>query len=1012
MRASPVLKRPILLVGLSLGWLLLGLPKQISAQSLTSGSLRGTVQSASGEPLSGVVLTVEGRGGTLVRDLETDLRGGFRLPLLVPGTYSVLAEQVGYQPLRLSGIIVVAGSATSVTISLELRPPPITTITEQTSAGGRAGGSSGPVISGQSLESFDRPRDATGLGRDISTLLGPGDGRSGLAIGANGLPSSMSRLFADGVLETLLRHPALRGEPVASSIFQRDGLNQAQFLAVAPDAEWRGTPGAVSALQTRGGGRRFSLAPYGTYSSAKLGGNSLDNFSDSSAASFQVGAVLSAAIVPDTAHVMVRIDYQSIALPAASPWMVDSARFKGATVSLRETLPAIGTDSFHTALAPYTASVVRRWKGGSGSARLDWQVGRTSSLAARLGFASWTEDSPQLGADLFGGAGTHLKGRDISGAAAITTQGASMANELRVGFNAARRDWTQTAFAGTELSSDAMTLGSSPLFPGSFDTKSVDLSDALQFTKGAHQIKAGASVNLLNYQQDFRFGSLGLFRFGDLDRFAAGNGTFFQTVGPAESAKFNVTEPGVFLQDTWDMGPDFQFLLGVRYETQIFPKNRIAADTSWRNASGIANDSVPKDNRGVSPRVGFVWNVRNRGEWVVRGSGGLYHGDLDPSLFAEATLFDGGVTVRRGQGTFKSWPAVPSAVLAPTAGKRLTLFSGKYRAPRTAKFDFAVSRAFAGGTSVSILGSYGHTDYLLRRVDLNRADATSRRTQDGRVVYGTLVQQGGLVSPSPTSNRRFSEFDLVSAFVPTGYADHYEVTALLSHQVARGLSVEASYTYAKTTDNLVGSLEADPVEQLNPLPEGLSGGGDWSKGRSDLDVPHRAAARAEYRSAGKTPVVVGARWRWRSGLPFTPGFRPGVDVNGDGGSNDPASLDQGIAAALTAAGCSATAAGAFAERNSCREAGVQALDLRLAIGLPVRVTGGGAVYFTIDGFNVVSSAAGVVDRAALLIDPSRSVSIGAGGVVTVPYVSNSHFGSLLSRRVEPRLVRFGLRMEY
>ena len=1013
MRASETPTRSVLHGALAVWCLTFARPASLPAQSLTSGSLRGTVQSTTGEPLPGVTLTLGGRAGAVSRALETDRKGGFRIPLLAPGEYALLAEQVGYQPVRLSGIVVEAGAATTVSVVLERRPPPITSVTERTAAGARAGGASGPAVSGRTLDAFDRPRDAAGLARDVSTMIGAGDGRTGLALGAQGLPASFGRLFVDGVQETLLRHPALRGEPASSPLFQRDALSQAQFLGTAADLEWRGTPGTVTALETRGGGRRMRLAPYATFASARLGGNSLDNFGDSTASSFQVGAVLSGALVPDTAHFLLRADYASLAEPTAAPWAVDSGRYNGQTVSLRQTLAAIGTDSFHTALAPYAASTVRRWKGGSGEGRLDWRVAKNSSLLLRLGFASWTEDAPRLGADLFAGVATSLDARDISAAASVTTTAATLANEFRAGFSAARREWRQTGFAGTVLAGDAVALGSSPLFPATFDTKGVDLSDAVQVSRDRHQIKGGGSLNVTQYEQDYRFGALGLFRFGDLDRFGAAEGTFFQTVGPSGSARFTVAEPGLFLQDTYELAPDFRLQAGVRYETQIFPVNKISPDTAWSNATGIRTNTEPRAAKGFFPRAGFVWDAQHRGEWVVHGSAGLYHGDLDPSLFSEAMVFDGGITVRRGQGTFASWPQVPGDSLAPAAGKRLTLFSDRYRAPRSAKFDFGISRAFGGGTSFSILGSYGHTDYLLRRLDLNLPAGSARQTQEGRPIYGTLVQQGGLVSPAPGSNRRFSGYDLVSALVPTGFADYYEATAFLRHQVAHGFSVDASYTYSRTTDNLVGSLEADPADQLDPFPAGLPGGGDWSRGRSDLDVPHRVAAHAEFRSSGKAPLVLGARWRWRSGLPFTPGFRPGVDLNGDGGgNNDPVHVDQDVASVLSAAGCSSTATGSFAERNSCREKGVQALDLRLAVGLPLQIGGGGPLFVTVDAFNLVSSETGIVDRAAVLINPAGALTTGADGSVTVPFLANPNFGRLLSRRVEPRVVRFGLRMEY
>ena len=106
------------------------------------------------------------------------------------------------------------------------------------------------------------------------------------------------------------------------------------------------------------------------------------------------------------------------------------------------------------------------------------------------------------------------------------------------------------------------------------------------------------------------------------------------------------------------------------------------------------------------------------------------------------------------------------------------------------------------------------------------------------------------------------------------------------------------------------------------------------------------------------------------------------------------------------------AGGGFATRNSCREKSVQALDLRVAVGLPLTLRSGGTVFLTLDAFNLVSSETGIVDRAAFLIDPAGSLGTGGNGSVTVPLVANPRFGTLLSRRVEPRLLRLGLKMEY
>jgi len=312
------------------------------------------------------------------------------------------------------------------------------------------------------------------------------------------------------------------------------------------------------------------------------------------------------------------------------------------------------------------------------------------------------------------------------------------------------------------------------------------------------------------------------------------------------------------------------------------------------------------------------------------------------------------------------------------------------------------------------MGSYHHTDYILRRTDANRVPIQFGETQEGRPVYGDLVQQGGLLSPVPGSNRRFDGFDQVHVLSPTGYADYAEFTALLERQVPKGLSYSLSYTFSRTEDNQLGLRSLDPADQLNPFPDGLDGA-DWADGRSDLDVPHRAAIGADYRLGDKTPVSFGARLRYRSGLPFTPGFQPGVDINGDGaGNNDPAYLDaglNGLSAALTNGGCTSLT-NVFAERNSCREDAAYGLDLRFSIGLPIRAADGSHLALTLDAFNVVSSAIGIVDRALVLVDPNGQLHKDGSGNVTVPLTVNPNFGNLLSRRNDPRMIRVGVRMEY
>ena len=989
------------------GALALAAPVSLAAQSLTAGSLRGVVIDLTDEAVPGAAVTLEDARGAVVRLLESDYRGFFTLPLVAPGTYRVLVEQVGFQPIRLVNVVVAAGQTTSLTARLERRPPPIESVTEIEASVALASVSTGRLLAGRELTLLDRRQDVTDLSRGMTELDGPRDGRSGLALSAGGLPAQWSRLMVDGVSERLLRHPGLPAEPASAPAFSREAIDQAQLASRGLDTEWRGTAGAILSAHSRRGGGRLGFSPYLTWSGAALGAAAAENPGDSTATSLQAGAAVSGAIIPDTLSIYLRADYQRLQQPTAWPWVRDDATYQGLAGSLREFVTVIAADSFGTQAGRFVQPTIRTWQGASGLARIDWRVSPSTQLMIRAAGAGWEERSPQVGFELGNGAGVELEGRDLSGAVGITSTGRNTANELRVGLTSSRRTWTGSQPVGsTVLTNAGAGFGIGSAVPASFSISGLELSDAFQISFDRHQVKLGVSAGISTHRTSWAWGGNGRWTFGDLDRFGEGRGDWLLVTGLGQ-AEFRTIEAGVFAQDAWQLSPEVQVLIGVRLETQTLPADKLANHQSWTDATGIATNFVPTSKAGIAPRLGFVWDARSRGELVVRGGVGVHHQGVDPALFAEAMLFNGAGQVRRGQGLLTSWPAAPSAAAAPYSATRLTLFGDTYRAPRTLKADAGLTRALTAGTTLMLNAGYHHTDYLLRRVDLNRASA-SGSTQGGRPVYGSLVRQGGLVSAAPGSNRRFTDFDLVSGLAPTGYADYLELTAGIERRVARGLTLLASYTYSRTEDNTPGLLSGDPADQLDPFPEG-QGSVEWSDGRSDFDIPHRVAATLSYTAGGRSPLTVAARYRMRSGLPFTPGFAPGVDVNGDGsGQNDP--VFYGALGGGTLPGCAGVGGTGFAARNSCRGDMVSSLDLRLALGLPV-----GAAYgltLTVDAFNVLATETGILDRAAVLVDPAGTFSVDAAGNVTLPLVANPNFGTLLSRRGEPRTIRFGLRLEY
>jgi hypothetical protein len=149
-------------------------------------------------------------------------------------------------------------------------------------------------------------------------------------------------------------------------------------------------------------------------------------------------------------------------------------------------------------------------------------------------------------------------------------------------------------------------------------------------------------------------------------------------------------------------------------------------------------------------------------------------------------------------------------------------------------------------------------------------------------------------------------------------------------------------------------------------------------------------------------------------LPFTPGFRSGVDVNGDGAfGNDPAFVDDrvaGVSEMFDKWDCLRHQVGRFAARNACRGPGVHTLDLRAAV--PFRLFGY-PLQMTVDGLNLLDSYIPILDHALFLVDRSSTLSTDpATGQVVLPLVINPNFGQQVGRHATGRRLRVGVSVGY
>jgi len=92
----------------------------LNAQTNQTGSLRGVVTDAEGSPLPGVNITVTGPSLIGSETAQTNQDGAYRVPVLPPGTYLVVAEISGFQTVRREGVIVSVGMTVTINFALSM----------------------------------------------------------------------------------------------------------------------------------------------------------------------------------------------------------------------------------------------------------------------------------------------------------------------------------------------------------------------------------------------------------------------------------------------------------------------------------------------------------------------------------------------------------------------------------------------------------------------------------------------------------------------------------------------------------------------------------------------------------------------------------------------------------------------------------------------------------------------------------------------------------------------------
>ncbi len=969
----------------------LGLAPPLFAQSTVTGSLSGTVAQSDGRLVSQALMTLHAMDHGFSRQTIADVSGHFSFSFVEPGRYELRAEALGFRPVLVTPVHVGGGDATSVRVELQPARPPVEAIDTV------AAPAAGPSVwrAGGMRLGTARIDGLPDVWNDISGVAALSS-RTDPYLGSEGLPGALSLVVADGVPFYRAVHPAMRGEELSTAAFSRIGLAGIDVIDAPSDIEWAGSASGFLALTSRSAVGENGTGLGGSWSGDPLWTSSTLDLTTPGLMSYWGAASADVTLEPERSRMFVAGEALQVETPMEPRLSAESA--------------ALLTGLDPEVAGALAVPAVERTRRASGVARLNWMLGPNRRLGVRASAGHIQREFTG-----FGPSGLNYGGAPPESATDFSVAGElvssfeeGLALELRGGVSGSSRTYDPAVpgLPATTLSGSGLLLGGPANDAAEVSRVDVHLSPVVHYMVGPGTLKGGATIRLSQNTLTWGGFNQAHYWFGDAAAAEAGSGALVKSAGAPKSS-FATTEIGVFGQYNFDLSPGLRMTLGGRYDYEVLPSSKVERAASWLSASGVANDLYPTKLNQLGGVGSLSWDVTGDGRTTLDGTLAVTNGNMDPAILHEAFAHDGAATVTRYAGSSLGWPgvAVPSsATTAPT----LTILGPDSRAPRTTRTSLSLVHRANDGWNFYASAVARRTDFLVRRRNLNVAVFPLTMDSHGRDVVGDLRKLGGVIVADPGTNRRFTGFDEVWAIDTDGWSNYRGATVGVEHRSAE-LDFFASYTHSQTRDNWIGAAAGVPDAQLEP---GVPVDGNWSEGTSDFDVPDRLVGGVTVGVGPDRVVSATVVGRYESGLPFTPGYRPGVDANGDGSAiNDVAWVpDAGaLSGLLSDWPCLNDQTGAFAERNSCRAPAHSGVDLRLRARL-TRL-GGRRLELTVDVYNLVERVEGLRDTALLLVDPNGSLDVSSdGGMLTLPLSVNPDFGKIIVPSGLGRMIRIGLRI--
>jgi Carboxypeptidase regulatory-like domain/TonB-dependent Receptor Plug Domain len=819
----------------------------------TTGLIQGTISDQNGAVVAGASVNIKNAATGFERTVSTNSDGFFSAPLLPLGKYKVTVSAKGFsnsvyendlsvgQTLNLKIDLKVGGSSENVTVTADSQPVD-TARTELNT-----------LLNQKSVENLPIGR------RDFSQFvkLTPGvsvvQGPDGDEITINGQKGIQNNFSIDGADANNPFFGEQRGGQRPAFTISLESIKEFQVIPVGASAEFGRSSGGFINAVTKSGTNEFGGSAFGYFRNQGLSSQNPDAVAArlpvEDFRNYQFGGNLGGPIKKDKAFFFVA--YERNDGRSSKPNSID---------------PRLVTLFATRFGSPGEQGIIKRTNVADVFlAKLDVQINQNNLLTVRHNFSRAEQVNGTFDVPTWG---TSANGRETSKSNSFITQLVStisptLLNEFRFQLAKEERprfydgpdlpDTTIGTFDGTL----SYRFGRPFFLPVPSQDTRLQFTDNFTVIKGNHTVKFGADLNRVNISQTFIGFARGRYIFagGTIDQAITGftnyiNGTSaaglalylqFAPIGgrsvqEAGTQEFNVFEPGIYVQDNWNVKPNLTLNLGMRWEGQYQP-DPINAPSATRYGQFLndprfpSNGTIPDFKDGWQPRLGLSWSPGSDGKTAIRLGAGMYFARIPGLVVAGPRNTDGAIAgnifradflcTGAGLGGCPAYPRIFDTTGFTPFNPGIATFAKDFKNPRTIQYSASVERQLAKDTNLLVAYNYAKTTRLT--VFINRGD--------GRLYAGGV---------SPFERPLGLGIGEIRSTESSGRSLYQGLTFTLNKRLSNRFQLQANY--ALSTDRSTDDNERDPfsfryVDPRNLTPE---------YGYSDRDQRHRFNAFATF----------------------------------------------------------------------------------------------------------------------------------------------------------------------